>query len=144
MKARILIVEDDPFFADVLARALGLEGYDVTVANSAGEGVRLGRACRPALVIAAWWLRHDMHGGEVCRRILAAWPGTKIIVTTGHHEFAARAQQYCDGVAAVLLKPFHKEEILRAVRQALIGAAAVLPTLHPLADFRHMALDSVS
>jgi two-component system, cell cycle response regulator CpdR len=127
--ARILIVEDDSFFADVLACTLGLDGHEVAVADSASEGVRRGRANCYDLVVAAWRLKGDMHGGTVCRRIRAAWPSVKALVITGHHECALEAAQYGKCVAAVLIKPFHRNEILEAVRQALV-AELVLASPH--------------
>jgi len=142
--ARILIVENNPFFADVLACTLGLEEYAVTVANTAAEGVRLGLAGHPELVIAAWSLHGGMHGGEVCRRIRAAWPGTKIVVITGHHEVVSQAETYCGGDAVVLTKPFHRRDILSAVRRALFGDAAFPPPHSLVADLRGAAIDTTS
>jgi len=140
---RILIVESSPFFADVLACTLGLDEYDVAVANTAAEGVRLGLASRPDVVIAAWSLRSDMHGGEVCRRIRAAWPGTKVVIITGHDELVSQAEEYCGGAAAVLTKPFHRKDILRAVRQALYSDAAFSPPHSLVADLRDAAADTI-
>jgi len=141
--ARILIVENSPFFADVLACTLGLEEYDVTVANTAVEGVRLGLASRPDVVIAAWSLRSDIHGGEVCRRIRAAWPGTKVVIITGHDELVSQAEEYCGGAAAVLAKPFHKNDILGAVRRALCSDAAFSPPHSCVGDFQDVAIDTI-
>lgn len=117
--ARILIVEDDAFFADILACTLKLEGHETTVANNADEGVRLGLVIRPEVVIADWLLRNAMNGGEVCRRIRAAWPHIKTIIITGHQELVPEAERYCNHAESVVAKPFHKEEILGAVRAAL-------------------------
>jgi two-component system OmpR family response regulator len=124
--ARILIVETNPFFADVLACTLWAEKHDVVVANSAEEGIRLGAASRPDVVVAAWLLRGELRGGDVCRRIRAASPGTKVIIITGRDELISQAKKYCRCVVAVLAKPFHREDILAAVRKALCGGAAVL------------------
>jgi DNA-binding response OmpR family regulator len=142
--ARILIVENNPFFADVLADTLGLEEYDVTVANNAGEGVRLGLAAHPDVVIAAWSLRSGISGGEVCQRIRAVWPGTKVVIVAGCPEFVLQAKTYCGGAAAVLAKPFHREELLRAVRRALCGDAAVPLQRLPAPDFQNAVLNTVS
>ena len=70
--ARILIVEDDRPFAAALASSLRRAGHDVSVAASAEEGIELGLTGRPDVVIADWMLGGNLHGGEVCRRILAA------------------------------------------------------------------------
>jgi DNA-binding NtrC family response regulator len=118
---RVLIVEDDRPFADVLAFAFRLDGHEVSVAVTADEGIRLGLACRPDVIVADWLLRGDLHGGEVCQRILAACPDARTIIITGCSEVVSLVARGCDGVAAVIEKPFHTEEILRAVNQALSG-----------------------
>jgi two-component system, OmpR family, response regulator len=131
---RILIVERNPFFADVLACMLGLENYDVTVAHTAADGIRLGTAHRPDVVVAAWSLQSDIHGGEVCRRIRNASPHTKAVIITGRDEFVSQAKRCCRCVVAVLSKPFHREEILGAVRKALCGNGAPSPISSLLGD----------
>ena len=142
--AQILIVENNPFFANVLACTLGLEEYDVTVAHTAGDGVQLGLAGHPDIVIAAWSLRSDISGGEVCRRIRAVWPATRVIIVTGRPDCVAAANTYCGGAAAVLAKPFHREDILQAVRRALCDDAAVPPPYSLAADFQSVVLDTIS
>ena len=72
--ARVLIVEDDRPFADALAFAFRLEGYEVLEAATADEGIRIGLAHYPDIIIADWMLRSDLHGGEVCRQILRRLP----------------------------------------------------------------------
>jgi two-component system OmpR family response regulator len=133
--ARILIVEENPFFADVLACTLALEGHRVATVHSAGEGVSRGLANHPDVVVAAWRLKGDIHGGEVCRRIHAAWPNVKSIVITGHQECEFEAGQYCECVATVLVKPFHREEILEAVRRALVGEMVFASAHLPIPQF---------
>jgi two-component system OmpR family response regulator len=140
---RILIVESNPFFADVLACTLGLEEYDITVAGTAAEGVRLGAADRPDVVVAAWSLPGGMHGGEVCRRIRAASPGTRAVIITGHDEFVSRARTYCRCAVAVLAKPFHREDILGAVRKALRSEVAVPPSHSLAVDLPDVAANTV-
>ena len=116
---RILIVEDNRSFADALACALEVEGYDVLVADNAADGIQLGLSQCPDVVISDWMLRNEVHGGEVCRRIRVACREVKIIIITGHQEFVSKARRYCERVEAVIEKPFHKEEILSVVRHAL-------------------------
>jgi len=117
--ARILIVEDDRSFADVLAFTLRLEGHEVSAAVSADEGIQFGLAHRPDVVIADWMLGNDLHGGEVCRRIQTACPLVKSIIMTGYLDIVSKLGRWSDYGEMVLEKPFHKEEILEAVKRAL-------------------------
>jgi DNA-binding response OmpR family regulator len=131
--ARVLIVEDDRPFADVLAFAFRLDGHEVFVATTAGEGVRLGWAHSPDVIIADWMLRSDLHGGEVCRRIHAVCPLVKAIIITGRSDIVSQAARYCECVTAVVEKPFHTEEIIQAVNQALSREKELMPwTSHRL------------
>jgi CheY-like chemotaxis protein len=128
-------VEGDRFFADILACTLGLHGHEVAIAHSAREGVRRGQTEHPDVVVAAWTLKGDMHGGEVCRRIHAAWPSAKAIVITGDQECVFEAGQYCDFVESVITKPFHREEIIEAVHQALAGQTVVSTSPPPISSY---------
>lgn len=116
---RILIVEDDRPFADALAVAIRLEGHDVLVAVSADEGIQLGRAQHPDVVIADWMLKSNMHGGEVCRWIRTACPQVKTIIMTGYRDIVTEIGQWSEYVETVIEKPFHKVEILEAVNRAM-------------------------
>jgi DNA-binding NtrC family response regulator len=134
---QILIVEDDRHFAEVLACMLGWDGHEVDVAHNAVEGISRGVASHPDVVVAAWGLKGEINGGEVCRRIHAAWPDVKAIVITSHQEYVSVAGQYCKCIAAVLGKPFHRDEILEAVRRSFVGElvfASAQLSISPLLD----------
>jgi DNA-binding response OmpR family regulator len=122
--ARILVVESDRFFADVLACTLGLEGHDVSVCTSAREGIRQGQADPPDVVVAAWRLKGDMRGGEVCRQICEVQPCVKAIVIAATQECVIEAGEYGFCVEAIIAKPFHRDEILDAVHQVSASESA--------------------
>ena len=74
-----------------------------------------------------------LHGGEVCRRIHAACPSAKSIIMTGYRDVASSAKSVWSELAeTVLEKPFHREEMLWAVRKAL-GSDVAIPLIHTLA-----------
>lgn len=114
-------MEDDQPFADSLALTLGLEGHDVLVAVGADEGIQLGLAHCPDVVIADWMLRDHLVGGEVCRRICDVHPRTKCIVMTGYLDALPEVARRSVSIEAAIAKPFHKEDILDAVNRALGG-----------------------
>jgi DNA-binding NtrC family response regulator len=125
--ARLLIVEDDRPFAEVLAAALALEGHDVRIAGTANDGIELGLAYGPDVVITDWMLRNDLHGGDVCRAICETHPETKGIVITGYLDAVSDAARSCDSIVAVVEKPFHTEQIAKAIRQALQPEEPAIP-----------------
>lgn len=50
-RPRILVIEDDPSFRNLLARQLENQGAEVVLASTGDEGVRLARASTPDLVV---------------------------------------------------------------------------------------------
>jgi DNA-binding response OmpR family regulator len=124
--SRILIVEDDQPFAEALALTLRLGGHDVLVAVDADDGIQLGLAYHPDVVIADWMLKNDLHGGEVCRRIRADRPHTKTIIITGYPDaVSAQIGRWRASIEAVVEKPFHKEQIIEAIDRALSSAMEI-------------------
>ena len=117
--ARILIVEDDRILADTLASALRLEGHEVLLAASADEGIRIGLARHPDVVVAEWMLAGERHGGTVCQWIHAACPSARSIIITP--DAIPQAARWCASASAVLETPFHTEEILRAIDRVMSG-----------------------
>jgi DNA-binding response OmpR family regulator len=117
--AQILIVEDDESFAYALAAMLRLEGYDVLVAFTAYQGVELGLAHCPDVVIADWMLKHHLHGGDVCGWIRAACPHVKTIFMTGYLDKVPQVDRWSAHMETIIEKPFHKERLLEAVNRAL-------------------------
>lgn len=116
---QVLVVEDNQAFADALAVMLSLDGYDVSVALTAEEGIRIGLACRPDIVVADWMLKGRLHGGQVCQQIRAACPAVRSIIITGHLNRVPEVMQWSDEVDTILEKPFHREELREAIDRAM-------------------------
>jgi DNA-binding response OmpR family regulator len=141
---RILIVDTNPFFADILACALDVENHDVTVADGAAEGIRLAATGHFDLVVAAWFLRGDKYPGELCRRIRRASRRANVIIITARDELVSEAIRQCRGAVAVLAKPFHREDLLAAVREALRDKTSVSSVRSLAAAIPHAALHNSS
>ena len=68
MSGTILIIEDEPDIADMVASRLRSEGFTTEVCANGLEGVDRCRALRPDLVVLDLMLP-GLDGIEVCRRI---------------------------------------------------------------------------
>jgi two-component system, OmpR family, alkaline phosphatase synthesis response regulator PhoP len=117
MAARILIVEDDPDIAELVARYLEKAGFISDRIASGREAVRQVMARAPDLVILDLMLPH-MDGLEVCRTLrsnekTAAIP---IIMLTARADESERIVGLEIGADDYLAKPFSPGELVARVR----------------------------
>jgi DNA-binding response OmpR family regulator len=116
--ARVLVVEDDAAIARGLADALGYEGYDVSVARTGEDGLRLLREREPQLVILDVMLP-GMSGFEVCRRARRERSDVAILMLTARGQEVDRVMGLDLGADDYVTKPFSLPELLARVRAIL-------------------------
>ncbi len=122
VRARILLVEDNPQVADVSAQMLTAMGFQVEVAGRAREALdRLERSqARVDLLLTDVVMPDDMNGIDLATRARARFPSLPIIVISGYNDVVMP-----DGaVFPVLRKPVPYDELYRAVCSALDSSAA--------------------
>ncbi len=147
MLPRILIVEDDPDIASLVARYLDKAGFAAEVRPSGRAALEAIRASAPDLVILDLMLP-EMDGLDVCRTVRAN-PQTEdlpIIMLTARAEEAERITGLEIGADDYLAKPFSPNELVARVRALLRRARRATPGAaggdEPLA-YGGIALDSV-
>lgn len=117
---RILVVEDDDIIRERLLKALNYEGYEVAGAENGAVALRLMDQFAPELVIADV-LMPDVGGFDFVS-VLRSKSETRvlpIIIVTALSERLSQREFMELGVDDYLTKPFHIEELLRAVRTQL-------------------------
>jgi DNA-binding response OmpR family regulator len=125
--ATILLVEDAPDLAQVLARELEASGYRVLRAAGGRAALDLHARARPDLVVLDWMLP-GLDGLEVVRRLRQVpGPGaaTPVLMLTARGEEADRVLGLEVGADDYLTKPFSVRELLARVR-ALLRRDALL------------------
>ncbi|EGY24629.1 response regulator [Desulfovibrio sp. A2] len=118
MSGHILLIEDDTAFQSMLREALEERGHRVTVAGRAEDGIALLRGGGFDLVLSDVMLP-GMSGVEAIPHLLAAAPGTDIIVMTAFstRELALEAVKL--GAYDVFAKPFSLKEMDIVIRRAM-------------------------
>jgi len=113
--ACVMIIEDDPQIARMLATLLEVEGYRAVVCPSPEEALDCIREARPDVVVMDFHLGRTRAPGLLqALREDPALRGIRVIVVSGDdQEAAARAA----GADAFLLKPFSVEELVRWIRE---------------------------
>jgi two-component system alkaline phosphatase synthesis response regulator PhoP len=116
--SRILIVEDEPDIASVLADDLGVEGYEVTIAEEGEAALHLAREQTWDLILLDLMLpRKD--GFEVCRELRRARIKTPIIMLTAKTQEAEKILGLELGADDYVTKPFSPRELRARIKAVL-------------------------
>ena len=115
--ARILLVDDDVSIQRAVAPLLRSRGYDVDVAGTGAEALRLSPSGRRISIVLDLGLP-DLEGTEVCRRI-RAHSKVPIIVLSARGGEADKVAALDLGADDYVTKPFGPEELLARIRVAL-------------------------
>ncbi len=118
---KILVIDDEAPVRYALARILRKGGYDVAMADDGEHGLAIFRKERPDLVICDLMMPHR-NGLETIAQIRRESPAMKIIAISGgmrvfNVEGLATALE--NGANEVIVKPFHADDVLSRVTQAL-------------------------
>src|SRR5919199_168250 len=123
---KILLVDDDARFLDLVGYALGRKGHRVVTATDGAQALALCLAARPDLVLLDVALPNE-DGVEVCRQIRQEAP-TPVILLTGRREEAdvvrgldAGADDYVTKPVSLRVLTAHMDAVLRRSRQQQQG-----------------------
>ncbi|NRF68117.1 phosphate regulon transcriptional regulator PhoB [Aquincola sp. S2] len=117
---RVLIVEDEPAIAELIALHLRHEGHEVRLAADANDAVERVRETLPDLVILDWMLPGE--SGVALARRWRADLRTKelpIIMLTARSEERDLVQGLDAGADDYLTKPFKPSELMARIRAVL-------------------------
>lgn len=121
MAKTILVVDDEEEYRVLLSRILTSAGYDVCVAGTGQEGLKLFAARRPELILLDVMLP-DMLGFEFCRKIRAgSSPEIPVLFCTVRSAVSSLARGVREGSTDYVIKPFVPEELLKRIRAAMKG-----------------------
>ena len=137
---RVLIVDDELAIRDGLGRKLRREGFDVSLAGSGLEGLKLFHVEHPDLVILDI-VMPEMDGLTVCRRVREV-AETPIMMLSAQ---AIREEDIIAGLNAgadeYLVKPIRLEEFTARVRALLRRAQATPPETREGYDDGYLIID---
>ncbi len=115
--ATILIIEDEPDAADLLALRLRADGHEPTIVDDGGKGLTCARTLRPDLILLDQMLP-TMSGTEVCKALRAdpATADIPIIMLTARAAENDRVRGLEIGADDYVTKPFSMRELLLRVQ----------------------------
>ena len=130
---RILLVEDEPDVARMLAKGLREQSYAVDVADDGEVALYQAQINEYDLLILDVMLpRKD--GLEVCRELRAAGSVVPVLMLTARDAVQDRIAGLDSGADDYLIKPFDFHELLARVRALLRRGHALKPSILEIAD----------
>jgi two-component system response regulator RegA len=114
---QVVLIDDDPVFSAVLARALGSRGFAARTAADGAQALALVRELAPEYAVLDLKLGAE-NGLALIPELLAARPGLRILLLTGYASIATAVEAIKRGAHDYLAKPVDADQ----VAQALLGS----------------------
>ena len=118
MADSICIVDDEPAILNTLSPILEDEGYEVSVAKSGIDVLKMVRSDPPDLIILDIWMP-DLDGLETLKRLRQQFPALLVIMMSGHGSIETAIKATKLGAYDYLEKPLDLEKVTILVRNAL-------------------------
>ena len=117
--ADILVVDDDDVIRDTLCELLSTD-YSCQTANTAEEALAKLEA-QGFDVLLTDISMPGLNGKELLKKVVELYPGTTVIVVSGHSDQIEAESLLSHGAFDYLLKPFRLEIVEESVKRALIS-----------------------
>ncbi len=117
LSPEVLVIDDEPAHAEVLAEHLERAGFRCQMATSGTEGVRLIEEKFFDVIITDLKM-HDVDGLEILRRAKAEQPDCEVILLTGYGTIESAVTAMKEGAFYYLTKPPNKEELRALAHRA--------------------------
>ncbi|MGK8557280.1 response regulator transcription factor [Nocardia gipuzkoensis] len=142
-EARILVVDDEPLIAELLATSLRFQGFEVATAVNGGDGLDKVRSFRPDALIADVMMP-GMDGFGMLRRLRAEGSDIPVLFLTSRDEINDRLAGLALGADDYVAKPFSLEEVIARLRAVLRRSGAIEPAESPRLRVGDIELDEDS
>jgi CheY-like chemotaxis protein len=115
--ARVMVVDDHPASAEMLAEVLALEGYAVAVAHNGQEAISTAREFRPSIALLDIGLP-DMTGFALAATFRATPELQEVrLVALSGYEQSVSAQESGSAFEHYLVKPVEIDQLLAVLSQ---------------------------
>jgi DNA-binding NtrC family response regulator len=120
MRAKILIVDDEPFNVDLLEQELEDQGYETCMALNGADALVALERDEPDIVLLDWMMP-GMNGIEVLEKMRAddGWQAVPVIMVTGRSTTEDLVQGLDAGADDYVTKPIDEAELFARLRAML-------------------------
>ncbi len=134
-RMRVLIVEDEPKLAALVARALREEGHPADVTGNGKDALWMA-ASTPYDAIVLDVMLPDLDGFEIVRRLRTKEVWTPVLMLTARDAVTDRVGGLDAGADDYLTKPFSFEELLARLRAIARRGPVERPTAFEVGDLK--------
>ena len=134
---KILLVEDDDEFAELLQHVFSERNYLVERASAGKVGYEMAMIFEYDLILLDWTLP-GLDGVQVCQRLRARGDRTPIILMTGRDASTDKIAGLDAGADDYLVKPFELDVLLARMRALLRRTSG---SASPILQWRDLQLD---
>ena len=117
LRIRLLLVDDEPDFKEVMLKHLSRRGIRLSVAECCLDALdELDTA--PADVVIMDMHMPEVNGIQCLRKVKERWPLTEVIILTGHASVQSGIEGMQSGAFDYCIKPIDVRELLEKVELA--------------------------
>lgn len=118
--AKVLIVEDDVAFCQMLETFLSKKGFEVEVSHTGNDAMAKINKSSYDIILADVRLP-DKDGNAILKAVTEQYPSTKVILMTGYAEVNLAVDAIKTGAFDYISKPINPEKMLETIQKALSG-----------------------
>ena len=116
--ARLLVVDDEPRYRELLGAGLSFDGHDTATAGNGREALKLARSLKPELILLDMALP-DRNGIELTREIRNSLPNIRIMIVSMHSKIDYIVQAFQAGATGYVVKESAFERLLQGIECVL-------------------------
>ena len=117
LRIRLLLVDDEPDFKEVMLKHLSRKGIRLSVADCCLDALDL-LDTTPADVVIMDMHMPEVNGIQCLRQVKERWPLTEVIILTGHASVQSGIEGMQSGAFDYCIKPIDVRELLEKVELA--------------------------
>jgi len=118
-KMQVLVIEDEKAHAEVLAEALELEGFEVTLAANGEEGLKQFKYGDPHMVVTDLKLGGAVDGLAIVEAVAQSGRTCEVVLITAHSSIDTCKQALREGAYDYIEKPIDLDLLRAVVNRAL-------------------------
>jgi DNA-binding NarL/FixJ family response regulator len=127
-KARIILADDHTILLDALRNLVEPEFDVVALCSNGRELIKAATELNPAMIVLdiSMPMMNGLNAGQRLKKIL---PAVKLVYLTMNQDPAMASEAFRLGASAYLLKTSAGSELIRALREVLLGGTYVTPLM---------------